>query len=312
MLLRALKDIPTCINPIRAGEQFHEVNPLQAQEWIGGKYAEPVATLSQRNSRGWDGLYWDGATVVIIASGPSLTAEQCERVRAWREAGDKRKAVVINTSFRMAPWADILYACDMRWWDCVENGKTHFEEARESFDLAQMWTTEEPAAKKYGIRHIRSVRLPGLGKTPGLIHQGNNGGYQTVNLAYQAGAKRLVLLGFDMHETGGKAHHHADHPGIRTINNYAEWLAAFEVVAPELKAEGVEVANATPGSALKCFERMGLARALRENEKVKEENGSIRNTAGVAAPAGQEGHSGGKGQVAVVDRHCAENQEADS
>ena len=46
----------------------------------------------------------------IIASGPSLTKEDVDAVRGLN-------VIVINTSYWLAPWADILYACDGHWWD---------------------------------------------------------------------------------------------------------------------------------------------------------------------------------------------------
>ena len=55
---------------------------------------------------------WRGRTVVCIASGPSLTAEDCELVR---ESGCP--VIVTNTTFRLCPWADMLYAFDRPWWN---------------------------------------------------------------------------------------------------------------------------------------------------------------------------------------------------
>jgi len=56
--------------------------------------------------------HWFTAHVVCIASGPSLTRADVERVREWRqEAGapTKRRVIVVNTSYKIAPWADALY-----------------------------------------------------------------------------------------------------------------------------------------------------------------------------------------------------------
>ena len=52
---------------------------------------------------------------VCIASGPSLTPEDVQAVKEWRDAG-KGKVIVVNTTFRAAPWADAMFAMDAKWW----------------------------------------------------------------------------------------------------------------------------------------------------------------------------------------------------
>src|SRR5690348_256930 len=55
---------------------------------------------------------WTGSHVVCIASGPSLTADQCEQVRKWRQEEtqeqEKRRVIVVNTTYQIALWADAL------------------------------------------------------------------------------------------------------------------------------------------------------------------------------------------------------------
>jgi len=54
---------------------------------------------------------WPGATVACLASGPSLTRADVALVRA-----QGLPTIVVNTTYQMAPWADVLYACDAKWW----------------------------------------------------------------------------------------------------------------------------------------------------------------------------------------------------
>jgi hypothetical protein len=201
-------------------------------------------------------LQWPGATVVILASGPSLIPEQCADVSNWRAElnTSARRVIAVNTTFRRAPWADVLYACDAPWW------RVHIDEVREGFTGA-LWTQDKEAAREFGLNHIESTRLPGLGKRPGLIHQGGNGGYQAINLAYQAGAKKIVLLGFDMK---GTHWHGAYTNGLANTAGhlFATWLKNFEGMAADLALGGIEVLNATPDSALKSFPAVGLEQAL--------------------------------------------------
>lgn len=194
-----------------------------------------------------------GPTFVVIASGPSLTAEDCERVREWR-ARNGGKVIVVNTSYRMAPWADVLYACDAKWWD-------ESIEAVRRETSAELWTQEAGAAKRYGLQRIKSRRADGLGRD--VVHQGGNSGYQAINLAYLWGAKRIVLLGFDMQHTGGVSHWHGDHPWKKGVKPpVRNWVPRFSKLAEDLEREGVGVVNATRQTALKCFPVQALEIAL--------------------------------------------------
>lgn len=175
----------------------------------------------------------------IIASGPSLTAEDCERVRRFR-------TIVVNTSYRLAPWADYLYACDYWWW------ANNLADVRERFH-GELWTQDRKAANAYRLNYVESRRLPGLGRD--CIHQGGNSGYQAVNLAYLWGARTIVLLGFDMSPDGKRTHWHEPHSSL-VSSPYETWVERFGVLADDLRNEGVRVLNASRRTALTCFERV--------------------------------------------------------
>jgi len=242
MRLIALQDVSDPVGVIAKGRTFVCLDPDRIQTLISTRMAQPE---TERRFP----LDWAGRTVFILASGPSLTQEQCDAVRG------KGKVIAINTTFRLAPWADVLYGCDGRWWD-----EYHSEAKATSSEL---WTQEASAAKKHGLKFAQSRKAPGLGKQFGVIHQGANSGYQAINLAYQAGVKRIVLLGFDMKRVGGKSHHHGDHP--RHLNSslpFAMWIREFAQLAKDLEAAGVETINCTPGSALKCFRAETLEAVL--------------------------------------------------
>lgn len=194
-----------------------------------------------------------GSSFVVIASGPSLTAEDCDLVRQWRTRGGG-KVIVINTSYRLAPWADALYACDARWWD------DNIAAVREATS-AELWTQEASAAKRHGLQWIKGRRADGLGRD--VVHLGGNSGYQAINLAYIWGARRIILLGFDMQHTGGKGHWHEDHPGKKGVKPpVRNWVPRFTQLAEDLEREGVLVVNATRQTALKCFPRAALEEVL--------------------------------------------------
>lgn len=242
MRLIALQDVPDPVGVISKGRTFICLDPDRAQTLIGSRMAQ------LETARKFP-LDWAGATAFVLASGPSLTQAQCDAVRG------RGKVIAINTTFRLAPWADVLYGCDGRWWD------EYYAEASKT--RAELWTQDAAGAKKHGLKLVQSRKSPGLGKAFGVIHQGANSGYQAINLAYQAGAKKIVLLGFDMKRSHGKSHHHGDHP--RHLNSslpFAMWIKAFAPMAKDLADAGVDVINCTPGSALKCFRAEPLEAVL--------------------------------------------------
>lgn len=255
--LVALKAIPGPI-AIPPGSTFVELDAERAAEYIKSGHARAERVAAEAPP-GWNGLDWEGATVVILASGPSLTTEQCEAVRVWREAARGRFVIAINTTFRRAPFADIVYACDGAYWRAMENGVRYVDEIAETFPKSQLWTQDRQAAQEFGLRYVASVKLPGLSRDPARINQGNNSGFQCINIAYHAGARRIILLGFDCKP----GHWHKPHPSPLSNSLPLErWKREFRALAADLKSEGVVVVNCSPGSALKAFPSMPLADAL--------------------------------------------------
>ena len=269
MLLRALRDMPTVVNLITRGQVFHAINEEQAREWIRGGYAEEVKSEELNRPTAASMLAvnafpnWPGATVVIVASGESLTTEHCAAVREWKErtAGGLARVIAINTSYRRAPFADVLYACDGAWWRAKDPELLipNVDVVRARFQPEQLWTQDAAAAKEYGLRFIASQRNPGLSKRAGLINQGMNSAYQAMNFSFLAGARRMVLLGVDC--KGG--HWHGDHP--KPLSNrlpHRQWKEHFARLAHDLRNEGVDVANCSPGTALQAFRLADLHEEL--------------------------------------------------
>lgn len=105
--------------------------------------------------------------------------------------------------------------------------------------------------------------LPGLSREPGFINFGQNSGYQAINLAYHLGARRMILVGFDMKAAGGQQHWFGEHPRhIAQRINFGNLIAKFGPLAADLKALGVEVINCSMGSALPYFTKRPLAEVV--------------------------------------------------
>jgi len=189
--------------------------------------------------------------IVIIASGPSLTQEQVDYCK------DKADVMVINDNYKLAPWADWLYACDFDWWG------HHYKDIRKSFS-GELWTQDERAIDAFAnINIIEGTHKRGLGKD-GIIHFGQNSGYQAINLAYLWGYTEIILIGYDMKlDYTGRRHWFGDHPQpLDKKANYDKWISNFQGLALDLEEEGIKVYNCTTSTALDCFEIEKLENVL--------------------------------------------------
>lgn len=91
------------------------------------------------------------------------------------------------------------------------------------------------------------------------VNYGGNSGYQAIGLAYQLGADRIALIGFDMRRTGGRSHWHGDHPaGLGNACGIERWAPRFAALARDLARVGVEVINCSIETALDCFPRADI------------------------------------------------------
>jgi hypothetical protein len=141
---------------------------------------------------------WCGATVVIVASGPSAAT-----VPLWMAVG-KARFVAINDSWKLAPWSEILYGSDYKWWE-QNDGCPKFRGLRVSIDRR---ASEHPT---WGVHRVQGHRsdnrmLADLGHIGG-----NNSGLNALNLTAQFGPDVILLVGFDMCLEFG-LHWHGSHP----------------------------------------------------------------------------------------------------
>jgi hypothetical protein len=196
---------------------------------------------------------WEGETVCCIASGPFLTADQCDAIpESW-------PVIAVNDAYKLAPWADVLYFANLlpgEWLD--------WHKDREEFKsfLGVRVGIEQHAKCDYPedmhiLRNLDNGVPTGLSLDPKGLKTGSNSGYQALNLAVLTGAKRIVLLGYD-YKLGKKSHFFGDHPVPTNENHLRQFAQNFSSIENELKSLGVEVLNCSPDSALNQFPKVSL------------------------------------------------------
>lgn len=153
----------------------------------------------------------------------------------------------------LAPWADVLYAADTDWWE-NNNGVPEF--------MGQKWTVSAEAAEKYKLNHINYDTGLVWGSVPGIIATGGNSGFQAINLAVQRGAKKIIMLGYDM---GFSSKKHWWDGEIKRESRYSNydgpdgWIEKFKKAA---KIIPVPVVNVSRETALTCFPRANIEDVL--------------------------------------------------
>lgn len=149
----------------------------------------------------------------------------------------------------------MLYATDFPWWE-KHGGVPEFTGLKLSQDSK---VRHRPA---WGVRQVECVRSQDriLVDFFGKIGWGGNSGFGALNLAVQFGARRIILVGFDMRLDRG-VHWHGEHQGLHnpTDGNVARWRRVIDGAAPSLQALGVEVLNASPISALQAYPKVDFA-----------------------------------------------------
>lgn len=178
---------------------------------------------------------WQGQTAIIVGSGPSAATTPLELARG------RARFIAVNDSWRLVPWADMLYASDGIWW-IDHNGVPEFKGRR--------LTSSPHAMRTFGIELFTSV--------------GSTSGQRAISLAEKMKANPILLVGFEMH-TGNGVHWHEPHQGRLRNPGKGEmlvWRMDMERVARRFAERGTRILNCTPASALKCFRYLPFLEAI--------------------------------------------------
>ena len=189
----------------------------------------------------------------ILGGGPSLSKVELSRLRGAR-------TIAVNCACADVPWAEVMFFGDGGW---IEHHAdllrpfgglifTHREElVQREQDCGVLILRREPK---------RLTDDPGICKDPRFIVWNWNSGAAAINLAVHLGAAKIVLFGFDMRVADGRGNYHDHYGGHQRNKPFHVFLGSdpgqvpvFPAIARDCAALGVEVVNATPGSAITCW-----------------------------------------------------------
>lgn len=179
---------------------------------------------------------FNGDTVAVIASGPSLTDEDVEAVRGL-------KKIAVNTTWKKVRDCDVLFAGDHKWW--MTNGKEVDIPARR---VSLSYNSE----RQYGAKRFRSNAAK---------RGGYNSGCVAIEYAIRNGAGKIILLGFDCSVRNG-THWHGDHkkspnPNDAKCHLWRKQFAELRRIYPD-----ADVVNCSRYTELKTFPILSLEEVL--------------------------------------------------
>lgn len=156
----------------------------------------------------------------VVATGQSIKGIDIDRLRHYH-------CVAVSNAYELMPWADALVSTDRAWWDNNKDAK--------KFKGRKFSVREHPWCESLGAP------------------TNHNSGLLGIRAAIHLGAKRIILLGFDMYGT----HYFGNHPKpLRNPN-----AIRFEVFKRDIaryKLGGVQVYNANKESGLHCYPKVDV------------------------------------------------------
>lgn len=156
---------------------------------------------------------WAGETVAILGAGPDMTEELAKTAQGY-------KTIAVNRAVQFAPWADMFVALDPHhpFWE--EADKLGFNGMR------VIGVDHDDYDALYPGMMYEAVKMP-----DGAVIEIRNNALAAIRIAFRAGARKIILLGFDP-ERYEETHAHTGFRGL---------VDGLEQIIAELRAAGIEV-----------------------------------------------------------------------
>lgn len=202
---------------------------------------------------------WQDRYVAVVGGGASVKRDEVDMLQG------RLPVVVINESYQLAPWADVLYSCDHHWWRLRNSLLKNFAGLKVTQDPVAV--REFPELKKLNLRESRPGEVVDyfLMDEYGEIGSGRSSGFQVINWLAQMSVRGMALLGYDACNVKDRIHWHGRHPdqlNNPTNDTFIKWKLWLENAAPKLRELDIEVVNCSMQSAIGYFPRHSVEDAL--------------------------------------------------
>lgn len=196
-------------------------------------------------------IFDENDIVYLIGGGASLVDFDFKKL-------DGKRHIAINYAYRKCPNADIAFSGDKRFMI-------------EHIDAFQRYYKGKYVVTSWGGATYETKKEPRLIITPASVDRyfstesnvlgGHfNSGIQAINMAYLAGARNLVLLGYDCTKINGRGHYHNGYKEETPEGSYARYADEFDALGAFLvdAAPDLKIYNASPVSEITAFQKVKL------------------------------------------------------
>lgn len=223
---------------------------------------------------------WEGGDVWILGGGPSV-AKQFEipddvvrqvydgklplsTFSPYMAAIHSKHVIGINVAYLIGDWIDMVFFGDNGFFLAHKERLAKFPGIKTSCNPN---SNQTPWVKNFARD---SSHPKGICMTPGKVSWNSNSGSAAISIAAQAGAKRILLLGFDMKLSDDKRQHFhnvygrgqiVDQRRLRKLP-FDRHLRGFDQIAKDAQQHGIEIINLSPDSAITQFRKISLKEFL--------------------------------------------------
>jgi hypothetical protein len=218
---------------------------------------------------------WEDADVWIIGGGPSIPRQFGIPDKLIQSVIDgssppsvyspymsflhDKHVIGINVAYMLGNWVDMVFFGDGNFFLKHKEGLSKYSGLRVSCNPQ----TSKVDWVKYLTRDPKHPK--GISSNPSTVSWNCNSGAAAISVAANAGAKRIILLGFDMKlsNTNNQHWHDVYKRGVivgKRMNKlpFGRHLIGFADIAKDAKSRGIEIINACPDSAIEQFRRVSV------------------------------------------------------
>lgn len=175
-----------------------------------------------------------------------------------------KNVIGVNLAFLLGGWVSVMYFCDAQIFKIYKPLMSQFHNLKVT--CASTFTNYK--SEMINIKRLKRDNRPGLSFRSDTICWNQNSGAAAINFAVLTGAKRILLLGFDMQPVEGVRTHWVNgldgslyrRPSTKTV--FTNFLKKYPIIAKEAKQAKVEILNVNSNSALKDFKVVTLQQVL--------------------------------------------------
>lgn len=182
-----------------------------------------------------------------------------------------KHVIGINVAYLIGDWVDIVFFGDSGFFLSNKTKLANFKGLK---------VCCHPSVEKTGwVKFVgRDTKHPrGISPNPVKVSWNENSGAAAISLAAHAGAKRIILVGFDMklndeakqhwhgvYRSGGVSAQPKDRRKPMSLP-FDRHLRGFDAIASDAKALGIEIINANPDSAISQFPKYSVKELIYDN-----------------------------------------------